>query len=171
MSEFRRVRDQVMNMVARGVLSTTDDDEGIQQQQLSLLYEEGKVEVERFQNYGFSGSAPPDAEALVVFVGGGRDHGVVVAVDDRQTRFTGLKPGEVAIYTDEGDSIVLKRDNIVEITTKQHLVSAEQLMSIRIENGTVEIEATNIMITGDVHIDGDLDVTGSINGAPPGRAL
>jgi len=167
MSEIRWLRQRVMNMTCRGVVSSSDDGEGVQQTQLSLLHEEGKVAVERFQNYGFSGNAPVESEALVVFIGGGRDHGVVVAVDDRQSRFTGLAPGEVAIYTNEGDSIVLKRGNTVEITTKKLIVNAEELVSIKVDSGTVEIEAETVLIKGDVQIDGNLDVTGSITGGAP----
>lgn len=161
MSDHRRI----MNMVSRGVIAATDDETGVQLGQVSLLYEEDKVAVERFQNYGFSSAPPVDSEALVVFVGGGRDHGAIVATDDRQSRFTGLEPGAVAIYTNEGDSIVLKRGNIVEITTKHLVITAEEDVTVKTDR--LEIEAPEIAIKGDIELDGDLNATGSIN-APQG---
>ena len=158
MSEARATHRRVMNMVARGVLATSDDERGMQNVQVSLLRDEAKTAVERMQNYGFSSNAPADSEVLVVFVGGGRDHGVIVATDDRASRFTGLAAGEVAIYTNEGDSIVLKRGNIVEVTTRTLIVNAED---------AIEIEAPEIRIKGDLAIDGNLTATGSIS-APEG---
>jgi phage baseplate assembly protein V len=160
MSEARATHRRVMNMICRGVLATTDDENGMQLQQVSLLRDEAKTAVERFQNYGFSSNAPADSECIVVFVGGGRDHGIVVGVDDRATRFTGLGSGEVAIYTNEGDSIiVLKRNNIVEVTTRTLIVNVED---------AIEIEAPEIRIKGDIALDGDLTATGNIN-APGGN--
>ena len=159
MSEARATHRRVMNMICRGVLATTDDENGMQLQQVSLLRDEAKTAVERFQNYGFSSNAPADSECIVVFVGGGRDHGVVVGVDDRATRFTGLAAGEVAIYTNEGDSIVLKRNNVVEVTTRTLIVNAED---------AIEITTPEIRITGDIALDGDLNATGNIN-APGGN--
>jgi phage baseplate assembly protein V len=154
-----------MNMVTRGVIAQSDDEPGMQNVQISLLRDEGKTAVERMQNYGFSSHAPVDSEVLVVFVGGGRDHGVIVATDDRASRFTGLGAGEVAIYTNEGDSIVLKRDNIVEITCKKLVIHAEDKIEIKTEE--IEIEAPKIKIKGDIELDGSLTATGSIT-APGG---
>ena len=165
MSEARATHRRVMNMICRGVLATTDDDNGMQLQQVSLLRDEAKTAVERFQNYGFSSNAPADSEVIVVFVGGGRDHGVVVGTDDRASRFTGLAAGEVAIYTNEGDSIVLRRDSIIEITTKTLIITAEEVVTIKADK--LEIEAPEIAIKGDIELDGSLNATGSVN-APGG---
>lgn len=162
-------------MVARGVVEESDDEPGVQQLKISLLKDEGKASVERFQNYGFSSNPPVDTEVLCVFVGGGRDHGVIVATDDRDSRFTDLKPGEIAIYTDEGDSIVFKRENEIEITSgKKFVLHTEEEIEIKakdtilklIEDG-IEIEATTMKVKGNIEIDGNLNATGSIN-APGG---
>jgi len=154
MSDHRRI----MNMVSRGVIASTDDETGLQLDQVSLLYEEDKIAVERFQNYGFSSSPPADSEALVVFIGGGRDHGVIVATDDRQSRFTGLAPGEVVIYNgNTGDSLILKNDGSAELRTDKVVIKCDE----------IEIEAPEIAIKGDIELDGDLNATGSIN-APQG---
>lgn len=154
MSDHRRI----MNMVSRGVIAATDDETGLQLDQVSLLFEEDKIAVERFQNYGFSSSPPADSEALVVFIGGGRDHGVIVATDDRQSRFTGLAPGEVVIYNgNTGDSLILKNDGSAELRTDKVVIKCDE----------IEIEAPKIAIKGDIELDGDLTATGSIN-APQG---
>jgi phage baseplate assembly protein V len=162
MSEFRVLQRRVMNMMARGVIAESDDEPGMQRVQISLLHEEGKTAVERFQNYGFSGHAPGDSEVLCLFIGGGRDHGVIVAVDDRSSRFTDLEPGEVAVYTDEGDSILLKRDNTIEFTTKKLIIKAEDEVTVETKELNVKveekatIEAADILLKGNVEIDGNL---------------
>lgn len=69
-----------------------------------------------------AGTAHAGAEAVVLFPSGDRSHGVVISVADRRYRLKGLKSGEVAIYTDEGDSIILKRGRVTEITTSELVV-------------------------------------------------
>ena len=98
-------------MVARGVVSLVNDGLKLQGVQLAIL--DGEIrEAERFQQYGFTSVPLPGAEAVVVFVGGRRDHGLVVAVDDRRYRKKGLLPGEVALYNQGGLSIVLRTTGI-----------------------------------------------------------
>jgi phage baseplate assembly protein V len=130
--------------------------------QVSLLRDEAKVAVERLQNYGFSGHAPRDSEVIVVFVGGGRDHGVIVGTDSRDARMTGLAEGEVAVYTDEGDSMVFRRNNTIEFTTKKLIVKAEDEVTIETKRALIKaeekatIEAPDILLKGNVEIDGTL---------------
>jgi phage baseplate assembly protein V len=164
MSALGELGRRVMNMVARGVITESDDQPGMQRVAVSLLFQEGKVKVERMQNYGFSGHAPAQSEVTVLFVGGGRDHGVIIATDDRDSRFTGLAEGEVAVYTDEGDSIVLKRDNTIEFTTKKLIVKAADEVTIETKRATVTaseqvtVEAPAILLKGNVEIDGTLSM-------------
>jgi len=151
---------RVMNMVARGVIAKSDDEPGMQNVQVTLLHEEAKVAVERFQNYGFSSHAPGQSEVVVVFFGGGRDHGLIVGVDDRDSRFTGLQEGEVAIYTDEGDSVVMKRDNNIEITTKHALVKAEEDATIETKDAKIKAEQATITGTDKLTLEStSLDIT------------
>lgn len=113
-----------MLTVARAVVSLVDDNKKMQALQLQLLTREIRENVERFQNYGFTAKPHPGAEGVVVFVGGNRDHGLCIVVDDRRYRLKGLEDGEVAIYTDEGDKIHLKRNRVIEVTTETFRVNA-----------------------------------------------
>ena len=70
------------------------------------------------------------ATAVLVAVAGSRDHLMAVAVDDPATRPQGLQPGEVCIYTDEGDRIHMKRGRVVEITTNTLRINATTVMEI-----------------------------------------
>lgn len=129
-------------MIGRAVLTAADDAAMRQRVQFSALQGEVKGDVERMQNYGFTSVPLAGAQVLFVSLGGNRDHPVAVSVDDPRHRVKGLQPGEVAIYTDEGDKIVLKRGRTVEITTQTLLVKAST--KVRMETPVLEC-------TGQVH--------------------
>jgi phage baseplate assembly protein V len=107
---------RIMLMVSRVVIAAVNDSLKLQAVKMSLLDGEVADTVERFQQYGLTSNPKTGAEGIAVFVGGNRDHGVVIAVDDRRYRLKNLAEGEVAIYTDEGDKIHLKRGRKIEIT-------------------------------------------------------
>lgn len=111
---LRPLRNALANMVARAVVQLVNDAGGIQIMQLSVLEGETREGVERFQEYGFTSAPRAGAEAVVLFVGGRRDHGLVVAVDDRRYRVKGLADGEVALYNDAGARVHLKADGTIE---------------------------------------------------------
>lgn len=112
------LKNRVANMVARAVVSAIDDSKKIQLVQLDLLEGETRNEVERFQNYGFTSKPRSGAEAVVLFVGGRRDHGLAIVVDDRRYRFINLSDGEVAVYNDTGARIVFKANGDIELVPK-----------------------------------------------------
>jgi hypothetical protein len=68
---------------------------------------------------------PPGAEAIVLAPGGARDGAFVIACGDRRYRLQGLAEGEVALFSDEGDALIFRRGNKVEIRTKTFEVKAE----------------------------------------------
>lgn len=112
---------RILNMVARATVRKTDDSGKLQKVQLAIFKDEVRDEVDRVQNYGFTSVPKTGSDAIVVYVGGSRDHGVVIATDDGSARKKELKEGEVAVYSDEGDYILLKRGNVIEIHSKSKL--------------------------------------------------
>jgi phage baseplate assembly protein V len=109
------LRTRIANMVARAVVALVDDAGKLQVLQLGVLADETRDGCERFQEYGFTSVPLPGAEAVVLFVGGRRDHPLVVAVDDRRHRKTGLEPGESALYNHAGAYVLCKADGSVEV--------------------------------------------------------
>ena len=100
------LRRRVLLMVGRAVVRLVDDAPGRQTLQLEALAGEVIDGAERFQPYGFSTSPPEGSEAVLLALGGVRQHPVVVAVEDRSVRPRGAAPGTAILYTaldaDEG---------------------------------------------------------------------
>ncbi|MGD9642768.1 MAG: phage baseplate assembly protein [Elusimicrobiales bacterium] len=92
---------------------------------------------EMFQHYGLT-SLPPDGAELIVL----RDGNIFISVaeDDRRYRLQVAK-GEVALYSDEGDAVHLKRGRVVEITAGTKLTLNAPL---------VEISGGNLNVVGTV---------------------
>jgi phage baseplate assembly protein V len=123
--------------IGRAVLAAVSDSTTRQLIQFEALKGEVKDKVERVQQYGFTSVPLAGAHVLFVCVGSNRDHPVAISVDDPRFRKKDMQPGEVAIYTDEGDFIHFKRDKTVEISTANLVVNATD---------SVEINTTNLVV-------------------------
>lgn len=136
---------RVTNLLSRGAVGLANAANKMQTLQISLLDDEAKTDVEHFEPYGFTSCPKAGAEVLAAFLDGDRSHGVVIVAADRRYRIQNLQAGEVAIYTDEGDSIVLKRGRLVEVTTHTLKINA----STKVEMITPLLQVTG----GDVKAD------------------
>ncbi|WP_334472425.1 phage baseplate assembly protein V [Arsenophonus sp. PmNCSU2021_1] len=110
---------------SRVLVQRLDSTKACQTVDAGLLAGEVKHMVEYLEPYGFTSTAHSGAEGVALFVSGDRSHGIVINVADRRHRLKSLKSGEVAIYTDEGDSIVLKRGRLIEATTETFILNAK----------------------------------------------
>lgn len=112
---LRPLSNRIANSIARAVVQVVDDNTKQQLLQIGVLAGEDIDEAERFQEYGFSSVPLAGAEAVVLFPNGDRAHPLVVAVDDRRYRVTGLQRGEVAVYSKFGALIKLTKDGDIEV--------------------------------------------------------
>lgn len=152
---YNKLRDLINGVFARGTITLVNDGTKMQTAQAKFLADEVLDNLERFQDYGFTSKPKVGAEALAIFFGGRRSNGAIIKVDDRRFRLKGLEDGEVAIYTDEGDKIVLKRGNTIEVTTKNYVVNAET--SIKFVTPLFEVEAANSNYTGKITAQNDIE--------------
>ena len=146
------MRNGIANILARGVVALGNSASKLQSLQLRLLAGEIKDNMEHLEPYGFTACPHPGAEALAGFIGGDRSHGVVITVADRRFRLVGLKPGEVALYTDEGDKFHFKRDRIIDIETVTLNVKATDSVNFDtpLITSTGRIESTGDQVAGGV---------------------
>ena len=108
------IRNSIKNLIARSIVRVVKDSTNMQLLQIEVLAGEVKSDVERVQNYGFSSVPKDGSEALVLFIGGNKDHAIVTAVDDSRVRKKDLKAGEVVMYDGNGSFILLKDDKSIE---------------------------------------------------------
>lgn len=130
--------NRVGMMVARAIVASVNDGAGLQLVQVELLEDEVRDDIERVQNYGLTSHPQAGAAAVVVFVGGNRDHGLAIAVDDRRFRVKAMAAGEVAVYDDLGHLVHLTREGIV-IDGAGHPITITNAPKVRIETGELEV--------------------------------
>ncbi len=117
---------RVSLMIGRAVLTAVKDGAARQYLQFTALAGETKGDVEHFQPYGFTSHPLPGAQVVFACVAGDRGLPLALVADDPRYRLTDLQPGEVAIFTDEGDRIKLKRGRVVEIDTHRLIINASE---------------------------------------------
>lgn len=143
-SVCRRLIEPVLHRVKllaqRGVVRASNDATKAQTLEVAVLARETLQEVERFAHFGLTTRPPIGAEVIVLCLGGGRDHPVVVADEDRRARPAGeLAEGETCIYATGGARIVLRAD------------------------GSVEVEAAgDLKVTGKLSVTGDMEASGNV---------
>jgi len=138
------IRRRIAGMVSRAVLQSLNSEGGLQLATLSMLAGEQKADIEHFEPYGFTSKAHPGAEAIVLFVGGDRSHGIVISVADRRYRLTGLPDGEAALYDDQGQVVHVKRNGL-ELHGNNVLVSTAGVL--RLDGDRVEIHGRTYLQT------------------------
>lgn len=150
---LERVKRRIRTLFLRAIVESINDAKGIQLVQVSGLADEVLDGVERLQNYGMTSNPPPKSEAFIAFVGADRSNGVILAIENRTFRFKSLKPGEVCLYTDEGDYLKFSRGNHIEVQagTKVTVTSPtiEEISSNHvIKTNNFTLEAKNILAKG-----------------------
>lgn len=141
----------IHSLTGRGVLTGTDDGLKMQNSQMTALDGEVFDEVERPQQYGQISVPLPGAETFFTCLSGDRDQAVILVVEDKRTRPTGLPAGDSGLYHHEGHRLRLTRDGRLIITCKTVEVYADESMTV---------DTPRTILTGDVEIQKGLNVLG-----------
>lgn len=143
---IRPIEQRIRMALGRAVVTLVDDARRAQEIQIELLADEAQDGVERFQNYGFTAHPHPGAEAIVACPQGLRSHAVAIVVEDRRYRLKGLQKGEVALYDDLGNKVLLARDAIrVTAVDRVEIVAPEA----QVVADVVTIESDDIRLGGE----------------------
>lgn len=132
-----------IRLAFRGVITMVKAGGAVQLLQVDGVAGETLQDNELFQHYGFTSNPPGGTMAVVLPIGGKTAHGIIIATEHGVYRLKGLKSGEVALYTDEEDSIVLKRGRLIEVTTKTFRLNTE-VMEVNASN---KIDLNTPMVT------------------------
>jgi phage baseplate assembly protein V len=150
--------------IAAAIVSLVQDSGTRQTVQVTVLADEPMDDVEVVQPYGFTAvPRPPGAtgapEAMILFMGD-RSKGVVIAVDDRRYRLTGLAAGEVALYDDLGQKVHLTRTKII--------IDAAVGNTIELGAGATEalVKGGALQTLYNAHTHSGVTVGGGVTGVP-----
>jgi len=132
----------------RAVLTNIVTDTPIQLMQAEALSGEQLQDNELMQHYGFTSAPLKDTQAIVLPIGGKTAHGIIIATEHTKYRLRGLKNGEVAIYDDQGQSIVLTRGGMV--------VDGAGLPILIRNTPSVTADTPSYHMTGNLQVDGDI---------------
>ncbi|VVE59755.1 phage baseplate assembly protein V [Pandoraea captiosa] len=123
-----------VRLAFRSVIGATDSGGSVQLVSGEALAGENLPDAEYFQHYGLTSNPPAGTMAIVVPLGGATSHSVIVATEHGSYRLKELKPGEVALYTDEGDSFVFMRGRVTHLKTRVFTVDAEEAVNFNTPN-------------------------------------
>lgn len=161
-TQLSRLTRRVENMVARAVVWMVDNGKKLQEVQVSIQSDEVRT-AERFQQYGFSGVPLAQAEAVLVFPRGIRDHVIAIAVDDRRYRPTTDGPGDVRVYNHLGDYVLLKNDGTIEVVASQAVTVTAPEVTV-FASSSVRLETPAVEMTGNLTVNGNVTSGGTVQG-------
>ncbi len=168
---IQRLGRRLQMLVGLGRVALVDDSEAVQMVQLALGALEVRDRTPRLAEFGFASNPPAGSDATLLFVGGDRSNGVVIATSNQALRLKGLQPGEAAIYDSLGKYVWLTASGIV-VEAKGQPVTVNDASTVTVNASTsVLINSPATKITGTLEVDGAVtmkqacDVTGALSSA------
>lgn len=147
--DLRSVIDRGLLAIGRGVLRLVIEKTGLQLVQVEALKGEVLDLVEHMQPYGLASHPIPGAEAVVVAVGGSRNHPLSIVIADRRHR-PAVSPGDTKIHDNRLQIIHLHEDGITITTDKVVNVAAKE---VRVVSGDLtRIDSRVVEIHGSEHV-------------------
>lgn len=160
---MKKLLSLLRGLLARGVVESVDDTPMMRTVQAEFLPGDVREGLEHFEPYGFTSRVKQGAEAIGAFFNGDRSHGVVLVTADRRFRLH-VEEGEVAVFDDQEQKVVLARDGIV-VETPKNLTATVGGNAIATVSGTTTLQSGEVTIDApSVHITGTLSVDGLITG-------
>ncbi|WP_163371083.1 phage baseplate assembly protein domain-containing protein [Endozoicomonas acroporae] len=144
---FKDIARRLARKILTGIVRLSYDDTGLQTLQVTFKSGDTWEKIPRYQNYGFTHRPKKGAQAVGLFID--EDNGLVVAVDDRRYRLQGLKEGEVAMYDDLGNKVVLGREGLEMVAVTRLAITSPQ----------TELN-TRLTVNGDTHFNGKVSANG-----------
>jgi len=115
------LRNKIFLLLGRGVVKALKTDQGTQLIQVVGLDGETISDIERMEEYGFTASPSTDSEAVIGFLNGNREQGLVLCINDRRYRPKDLKSGEVCVYDKNGSTILLDENGNIKVTSTKDI--------------------------------------------------
>ena len=165
---IKELKRRIMMLVGTSRVTSQNDSGGVQTVQVQTPMDL-RSDTLRFTEFGFSSGLPSGTDVVVLSLGGDRSSQVVVASNHNGYRFTGLKPGEVAVYNRWGQYIKLTEDKI-EVQANGKDVVVNNAGNVTVQASSVKIDAPKTTITGDLSVSGTTTTAGLNAGAGGGKS-
>ena len=154
---LRPFRQALDNLIARAVVRSVAQGK-VQILQVAPSASELKDRIEHLEPAGWTSHPLPGAEALVLFLGGDRSHGVATVVADRRTRPADVPAGAVCVYAsaDAVSKIWLKPEGEILIEATNVTIEASADITLRAE-GKLRLEGDDVEIHAGTALSWDVD--------------
>ena len=148
---------RIQLMSGWGRVTFCDDSKTAQLLQVKLNDSETRDSTPRIAEFGFTSFPPNGSDVLMVFMGGDRSKGVVVATGHQQSRPAGLVSGESMVYDVWGKSIHFTKDDGIVVEAKGAPVTINNATTVTI-NAATAVE----MVTPVLRVSGDIEAGGNV---------
>ncbi|RON52932.1 baseplate assembly protein [Pseudomonas frederiksbergensis] len=167
---MQRLWRRIQLMSSWGRVSFCDDSKTAQLLQVKLNDSETRDGTPRLAEFGFTSGPPNGSDVLVVFMGGDRSKGVVVATSHQSSRPTGLQQGESMVYDLWGKSIYFTHSGGIVIEAQGSPVTVNNATTVTV-NATVEVVLNTPLLSVSGNIVAGGDITDQVRSMAADRTL
>ena len=149
---IERVARRVLLSLARALVTTVNDAGGMQMMQVKLNALETRDNTPRMAEFGLTSNPPTtNSDAIVVFLGGDRSNGVVIATGHQPSRPKNLAPGETMLYSQDGKYVYMTASGGIVVEAKNQAVTVNDATTVTINAATkVRMVTPRLEVTGDI---------------------
>ena len=155
---MERLKRAIQALAGRGRVTTSDDSGNAQLLQVKLGALELRDNTPRLAEFGFTSRPPVGADAVLVFIGGDRSNGVVIATGDQKSRPRDLEEGETKVYDLFGKFIHFTKDGGIIIEANNSPVTVNNATTV-----TITAAAKVRMVTPLLEVTGDIKAGGNVS--------
>nr|WP_314487643.1 phage baseplate assembly protein V [uncultured Pseudomonas sp.] len=167
---MERLWRRVQLMSSWGRVTFSDDSNSAQLLQVKLNDSETRDDTPRIAEFGLTSRPPDGSDVLVVFLGGDRSKGVVVATAHQASRPKGLLAGETMLYDLWGKSVHLTKAGGIVVEAQGAPVTVNNATTVTINAAdSVELVTPLLHVTGDIVAGGN--ITDSVRSMAADRKL
>jgi len=148
---IQRLYQRIQHAIGRGRITTGNDAGSVQLQQVQLGPDEIKDNIPRLAEFGMTSMPPVGSDAVLVFIGGDRSNGAIIATGHQASRPTGLKVGETMLYSQDGKSIYMTASGGIVVDAKGQVVTVNNATTVTINAATkIRMVTPLLEVTGDI---------------------
>ncbi|UHH28289.1 phage baseplate assembly protein V [Pseudomonas veronii] len=154
---LQRMMRRIQLATGWGRVTFSDDSKTAQLLQVKLNDSETRDGTPRIAEFGFTSRPPRGSDVLVVFLGGDRSKGVVVATAHQSSRPANLQEGEAMVYDLWGKSIYLTQSGGIVVDAKGTQVTVNNATTVTINAAqAIQMNTPVLRVTGDIEAGGNV---------------